>query len=125
MRLVLHHRFVRSTHDLDSLVEERILALAPRLAIEQANICLEHRPEASPAYRVTIHLVVPGPDLRAEAVNHTLPTAFDKALAALEAQWAKRARGRRGFKTSGPRAGFRRDGDRVRLSRQARRPGAA
>ena len=118
MRLVLHHRFVRSTHDLDSLVEERILALAPRLAIEQANVCLEHQAEASPAYRVSIHLVVPGPDLRSEAVNHTLATALGKAVAALEAQIAKRvARGRSGFKTTGPRGAYRRDGDRARVGR--------
>ena len=86
MKLTLEHHHLRSTDELDSLIEERILALQPRLQIDEANVRLEHRRESSPAFCVHVHLVTPGPDVFAEGSDHTLRAAIEKVMAALEAR---------------------------------------
>ena len=86
MRLITQHENLRSTDELDSLVEERILAFEPRLQIDEARVRLECRWERSPAYRVAIHIVTPGPDLRVEGHDHTARAAIAKALTNLEAR---------------------------------------
>jgi len=80
MKMTLQHFSVRSTDSLDSWVETRIFSLQPRLQIDEANIRLEHRRETSPAYRVHVHLVTPGPDVFAEGRDHTLRAAFEKVM---------------------------------------------
>ena len=92
MRLITEHENLRSTDELDSLVEERILAFEPRLQIDEARVRLECRWEQSPAYRVAIHLVTPGPDLQAEGQDHTIRAAIGKALANLEDRLRHRER---------------------------------
>lgn len=84
MRLMTEHQNLRSTDELDSLVEERILAFEPRLQIDEARVRLECRWEKSPAYRVAIHIVTPGPDLQVEGHDHTIRAAIGKALESLE-----------------------------------------
>jgi ribosome-associated translation inhibitor RaiA len=92
MKLNVQHHNLRSTHELDSLIEERILALQPRLQIDEAKIRLECRWEESPAYRVAIHLVTPGPDVLAEGRDHTIRAAIAKAVADIEAKLGDRDR---------------------------------
>ena len=92
MRLTVQHHNLRSTHELDSLLEDRILDLQPRLQIDEARVRLECRWEHSPAYRVAVHIVTPGPDLQAEGCDHTIRAAMGKALADLEAQLRHRER---------------------------------
>lgn len=83
MKLTVQHFEIRSTDAVDTLIEERILALQPYLQIDEANVRLEHRREISPAFRVEVHLVTPGPDLLAEGRDHTLHAAIDKVMAQL------------------------------------------
>lgn len=90
MKLTLEHHHLRSTDELDSLVEERILALQPRLQIDEANVRLEHRRESSPAFHVHVHLVTPGPDVFAEGRDHTLRAAIEKVMAVLEVRIGER-----------------------------------
>ncbi len=91
MKLNLQHVHVPSNDDLDSLIENQILALQPRLQIEEANVRLEHRFEVSPAYAVRIHLVIPGPDLFVEENDHTLRAAFGKVMQRLNEQITRRS----------------------------------
>ncbi len=84
MKLTLYHHNIRSIHEVDSLVEERILELGDRLQIDEARVRLECQSGLSPAYRVAIHIVTPGPDLQAEGCDHTIRAAIGKALADLE-----------------------------------------
>ena len=91
MKLNVQHHNLRSTHELDSLIEERIIALQPRLQIDEAKIRLECRWAESPAYRVAIHLVTPGPDVLAEGRDHTIRAAIAKAVADIEAKLGHRA----------------------------------
>lgn len=91
MKLTLQHFDIRSTDVLDSLVEERILALQPHLQIDEASVQLERRRGISPAFRAKIHLVTPGPDLLAEGRDHTLRAAIEKVLTELELKVHERA----------------------------------
>ncbi len=90
MKLTVQHHNLRSSDELDSLIENRILALQPRLHIDEARVRLECRFEQSPAFSVRVHLVTPGPDLVAERRDHTLRAAIDKVMADLEANLSHR-----------------------------------
>jgi ribosome-associated translation inhibitor RaiA len=91
MKLNLQHHNLRSSDELDSLIENRILALQPRLRIDEAHVRLECRFESSPAYGVLIHLVMPGPDVFAEGRDHTIHAAIHKALGEIESRLDHRA----------------------------------
>lgn len=91
MRLILQHANVRATDELDRWVEHCLRGLLPLIRIDEARIRLEYRQEASPAYRATAHLVIPGPDVRVETVDHTARTALGKLLVMLRARAAERA----------------------------------
>ena len=84
MKLTLQHFDIRSTDALDTLVEERIFALQPRLQIDEASVRLERHRGTSPAFRVQVHLVTPGPDVLAEGRDHTIRAALEKVLTELE-----------------------------------------
>ena len=83
MKLTLQHISIPSTNELDSWVEKQIFSLKPTLRIDEANVRLVHEIEASPAYRVHVHLMTPGPDVFAEGNDHTLQAAFTKVMAQL------------------------------------------
>ena len=84
MKLTLHHFDLSSTKALDSWIERHIVSLQPRLQIDEASVRLAYRRDASPAYRVNVHLVTPGPDVFAEGCDHTLRAAFGKMMTALK-----------------------------------------
>jgi ribosome-associated translation inhibitor RaiA len=91
MRLNVQHLNVRSLHTLDSWVEQQILALGATRQLDEANVRLARLENVSPAYQVNVHLVTPGPDVFAEARDHTLRAAFNKALAELREKITSRA----------------------------------
>jgi ribosome-associated translation inhibitor RaiA len=109
MNLTIRHRRLRSFHALDSMVEDRLFALAALARIDDASVVLEHRVEESPAYRAEVHIAVPGPDLSVEAVDHTLANAFHRAVTELEGKLRERAeqRGRRSASHRKHEANFR------------------
>ncbi|HAV62100.1 MAG TPA: hypothetical protein DCY13_07010 [Verrucomicrobiales bacterium] len=92
MKLTVQHLNVRSTDEIDSLVEARLLAVSRRRRIDEAMVRLEERRHLSPPFRVSMHLVTPGPDYRVEAVEHSLQAAVHKAQAALVLQLDRRER---------------------------------
>jgi hypothetical protein len=83
MRIVLQHANLRATDELDASIEQALHDLSPFVAIEEARIRLEYDHEASPPYRAFAHLVIPGPDLHADAVDHTARTVLAKLFAVL------------------------------------------
>ncbi len=91
MKLTLQHKNVRSTNELDSWVEEQIIALQPVLQIDEANICLTRDFAASPAFQAKAHLVTPGPDVLAEGCDHTLRAAVNKLMTSLRNKIGVRA----------------------------------
>ena len=91
MKLTVKHFNVRSTNALDSWVEEQIISLQPILQIDEADITLSHLHECSPPYQVSVHLVTPGPDVSADARDHTLQAAFLKTMESLREKITHRA----------------------------------
>ncbi len=90
MKMNLKHVSIRSTNTLDSWVEKQILALGGARQIDEANIKLAHQADASPAYEASVHLVTPGPDVFAEARDHTIRAAFEKVMKQLRTTIAHR-----------------------------------
>ncbi|MCE9610391.1 MAG: HPF/RaiA family ribosome-associated protein [Chthoniobacter sp.] len=107
MKLILSHRHHQPSPSFTALIRQQIEILLPTLQIDEARIFVEHRHEASPAFRVTAHLVTPGPDVFAEAVDHTLRAALQKMIGQLETRIGhrheKRARHRRLTNKTAPR----------------------
>jgi len=95
MKLTLQHHHLRSSDELDSLIENRILALQSRLQIDEANVLLECRLEQSPAFSVRVHLITPGPDIFAKRRDHTIRAAIEKVMADVAAKISSRFEKRR------------------------------
>jgi ribosome-associated translation inhibitor RaiA len=57
-------------------VEVQLQHLHSLTAITAAEVVLEHRREAKPAFRVQVRLEVPGPGLHAQATRHTREAAL-------------------------------------------------
>lgn len=66
---------------------ERLHRLVP---VTTADVVLERQRENAPAFRAHIHLAVPGPDIHADARDHTLEAAWLKVTAALRRQIERR-----------------------------------
>ena len=84
MQILITHKHVKSVAAQDSLVEQRLFALADRLQIDQANVVFERRWDGAPPYRVSVHIVTPGPDVFAEGADQTLNAAVLKVLRDLD-----------------------------------------
>ncbi len=106
MKLILNHLHHQPSPSLASLIRQRLESLREALRIDEARVLVENRHDASPPFRISAHLVTPGPDVFAEAVDHTLRAALDKIVAQLEAsidhRKGKRARSDRAPRKTAP-----------------------
>ena len=91
MKFVLSHPNISQASKLECWIEKALHSLFPLVNIEEARIAVTFDGEASPPYRVTAHLKVPGPDLRAEGVDHTVRTAFARVFETLRERAVERA----------------------------------
>lgn len=91
MKIFVYYSHVRTTPVYDHIIEQHLRALLPLVKIEEAHVRLEHRLEASPGFFGSVHLIVPGPDLRAEANDHTAATTLSKLLAEIRTRAQQRA----------------------------------
>ena len=64
-----------------SLVQSFLQGMKKQARVEHADVKLEHSSEASPGYTASVHLQVPGPDLKAEHRGATLQEAWQKVCA--------------------------------------------
>jgi ribosome-associated translation inhibitor RaiA len=86
MKLILKHLHHSPSASFTALIEQHLDAIAKSLRIDEARIIIERRLEASPPFRISAHLVTPGPDVFAEATDHTLRAALLKAVGQIEAR---------------------------------------
>lgn len=91
MKVTIQHRNIQPTGKLNSSVKERILALKPRLQIDEAKILLEQNFEVSPPFAVRLHLVTPGPDVIAEGRDYTIQAAMNKMLGTVNEELVRRS----------------------------------
>ena len=80
MKLTVRHSGIHSVNGSEASVRAQILTLEPLRQIDEAIVHLAHEHEASPPFRVHAHLVTPGPDVFAEARDHTLAAALGKVM---------------------------------------------
>ena len=85
MKLILTHHHHQPSPSFIALIKQRIESLGEALQIDEARVLVERRLEESPAFRVTAQLVTPGPDVMADAADHTLRAALGKLFGKLEA----------------------------------------
>lgn len=107
MKFILTNSNHQPSASFAELVEQSMESLREDLCIDEAHVRLEHHSEASPTFRITAHLVTPGPDIFGEAVDHTLRAALTKLMADLESRIDHRhekreRRAKSHFKTSAP-----------------------
>jgi ribosome-associated translation inhibitor RaiA len=57
-----------------------MLALGPLRQIDEAQVRIAKDHDVSPPFRVHVHLVTPGPDIAAEARDHTFAAALGKVV---------------------------------------------
>lgn len=96
MKLTIRNCNLHPARALDALIETRLIQLAERVRIDDATIVVEHRADASPPFRVALHIAVPGPDLRTERIDNTPVQAFTRALEDVERRLRERALNRLG-----------------------------
>ena len=85
--------YIRGLNDNASLrrwLEQSLDRLERLISITAAAVVLEHRRDDAPAFRAFVSLAVPGPDIHAEACDHTLEAAWLKVLTALRKQIEQR-----------------------------------
>lgn len=80
MKLILKRLNHEPSASLIDLLKQELASLSPQLQIDEAHVLLERRDEASPPFRVAMHLVTPGPDVETETMDHTLRAAMAKAF---------------------------------------------
>ncbi len=107
MKLTLRHRNHQPSTSFNDLLKRELQQLQEQRRIDEAHILIECRPEQSPAFFISAHLVTPGPDVFAEAVDHTLRAALrkviDQLMEQIDQRQQKRARrGQNQLKTKAP-----------------------
>lgn len=90
MKTQFHIRGLNVNADLRRWLEQPLERLASLISITAAAVVLEYRRDAAPAFRAFASLAVPGPDIHAEARDHTLEAAWLKVTAALRKQIEQR-----------------------------------
>ena len=90
MKIQFHIRGINITARARNRLRESLERLQNRIPITAAAVVLEHCSENAPAFRAFILLAIPGPDIHAEARDHTLEAAWLKINAALRKQIEQR-----------------------------------
>ena len=80
MQLKLTHRNHKPSSSITALIEGELAALQPDLRIDEARVAIERSLTESPPFRVSLHLVTPGPDIVVRVKDHTLRAAAAKAF---------------------------------------------
>jgi ribosomal subunit interface protein len=86
MKILLKYFGLNARASWRGLVEAQLRRLEDLAAIGSAQVTLERQMESTPAFRVMTLLEVPGPDVHAEARDHTLQAALLKVIRDLERQ---------------------------------------
>jgi ribosome-associated translation inhibitor RaiA len=84
MKIVLKHIHHSPSASFTALIEQHLKELGKSLQIDEARVVIERRLEASPPFGISAHLVTPGPDVFAEAEDHTLRAALLKMIDQIE-----------------------------------------
>jgi ribosome-associated translation inhibitor RaiA len=90
MKIQFHVRRINITATARNSLTESLDPLQRLIPISAAAVALEHSRDSAPAFRAFVLLAVPGPDIHAEARDHTLGATWLKVNAALRKQIERR-----------------------------------
>ena len=90
MKIQFRIRGLNAHATWQDLVMEQLHRLKSLTNIEFAEVILEKQRNSASAVRAHVHLAVPGPDIHAEARDHTLEAAWLKVTTALRQQIERR-----------------------------------
>ena len=90
MKNQFHIRGLSVNAGLRRWLEQSLDRLESLIPVTAAAVVLEHRRDDAPAFRAYVSLAVPGPDIHAEACDHTLEAAWLKVVTALRKQIERR-----------------------------------
>jgi putative sigma-54 modulation protein len=90
MNIQFRFRGLNASASLRGWLEKQLERLHSLITVSTAEVVLERVPAGAPAFRAHVHLAVPGPDIHAEARDHTLEAAWLKVTTALRQQIERR-----------------------------------
>ena len=90
MNIQFHIHGLNVRNSLRRWLEQSIERMHTLILITRAAVVLECRRAEAPAFRAFVSLAVPGPDIHAEARDHTLKAAWLKVTVALRKQIERR-----------------------------------
>ncbi len=90
MNTQFHILGLNASADLRRRLLQPLERLQDSIPISAAAVVLEYRRDDAPAFRAFVSLAVPGPDIHAEARDHTLEAAWLKVSTALRKQIEQR-----------------------------------
>jgi ribosome-associated translation inhibitor RaiA len=90
MKLSLKTSLYQPSVSFSAQLRDKLAALCKLLKIDEARIVVEKRAECSPQFRLSAHLVIPGPDIVVESADHTLRAALEKLDDLLHSQVARK-----------------------------------
>ena len=90
MKIQFHYRGLNVNARLRHWLEQPLEQFESLIAVTAAAVVLEHRQDDAPAFRAFALLAVPGPDIHAEARDHTLEATWLKVTSALRRQIERR-----------------------------------
>ncbi len=80
-----------------SLVNQQLEPLAKEIPFDQAQVTLAKPDEGSDRIEASVHLAVPGPDIRVKATDYTVEAAWRKLARLVRETWQHRLRKRLSF----------------------------
>ena len=90
MEIQFHIRGLNVNPGFRRRLEQTLEGLQPLISVSAAAVVLDQRRDDPPAFRAYVSLAVPGPDIHAEAHDHTLEAAWLKVATALRRQIEQR-----------------------------------
>jgi ribosome-associated translation inhibitor RaiA len=90
MNIQIHIRGLNIGSRMRESLEQELEQLQTSISISAVAGVLEYQRDAAPPFRTFVLLAVPGPDIHAEAWDHTLKAAWRKVLADLRKQIEQR-----------------------------------
>ena len=90
LNIQCHSLGLDNNRRLREMMQPHLARMQGLILIHSAVVVLEHQWNGDPRFAARVHLAVPGPDIHAEAREHTLQAAWRKVCESLEKQIERR-----------------------------------
>ncbi|MFN0069354.1 MAG: HPF/RaiA family ribosome-associated protein [Limisphaerales bacterium] len=90
MNIQFRIRGLNANASLRGWLEKQLERLHSLIPVSAAEVVLEQQRDHAPAFRAQVHLAVPGPDIHADARDHTVQATWLKVFKNLKKQIERR-----------------------------------